>query len=61
MLVSEETELLLISLQRGPIDRLRGRVPVNVAQWAHGHATPYATANRLGRHPLQQMRRLVPA
>jgi hypothetical protein len=61
VLVSEETELLLIPLRRGPIDRLRGRVPVNVAQRAHGHATPYATASRLGRHPLQQMRQLVPA
>jgi len=61
VLVSEETELLLIPLRRGPIDRLRRRVPVNVAQRAHGHATPYATASRLGRHPLRQMRQLVPA
>jgi len=51
----------LIPLRRGLIDRLRGRVPVNVAQRAHGHATPYATASRLGRHPLRQMRQLVPA
>jgi hypothetical protein len=61
VIVGEEIELLLMPLRRGPIDRLRGRVPVNVAHRVHGHATPYATASRLGRHPLQQMRQLVPA
>lgn len=59
VIVGEETELLLMPLRRGPIDRLRGRVPVNVAQRVHGHATPYATPSRLGRHPLQQMRQLA--
>ncbi len=46
VLVSEETELLLIPLRRGPIDRLRGRVPVNVAQRAT--ATPRRTRPRVG-------------
>jgi hypothetical protein len=61
VLVGEEIELLLTPLRRGPLDRLRGRVPVNVAHRVHGHATPYATASRLGRHPVREMRRLAHA
>jgi hypothetical protein len=61
VLVSEEAELLLLPLRRSLIDRLRGHVPVNVAHRAHGHATPYATASRLGRHPVRQMRELAHA
>ncbi len=59
VLVGEEIELLLTPMPRGPFDRLRGRVPVHVAQRVHGHATPYATASRLGRHPVRQMRQLA--
>ncbi len=59
--MGEEIELLLTPLRRGPLDRLRGRVPVNVAHRVHGHATPYATASRLGRHPVRQMRELAHA
>lgn len=59
VLVGEESELLLAPLRRGPLDRLRGRVPVNVSHRVHGHATPYATPTRLGRNPVQQMRRLA--
>jgi len=61
VLVGEEIELLLTPLRRGPIDRLRGRVPVNVSHRIHGHATPYATPSRLGRHPVRQMRQLAHA
>ncbi len=61
VLVGEEIELLLTPLRRSVIDRLRGRVPVNVAHRVHGHATPYATASRLGRHPVRQMRQLAHA
>jgi hypothetical protein len=59
VLVGEEIELLLTPLRRGPIDRLRGRVAVNVASRVHGHVTPYATPSRLGRHPVRQMRELA--
>jgi len=59
VLVGEEIELLLTPLRRGPLDRLRGRVPVNVAHRVHGHATPYATVSRLGRHPMREMRQLA--
>jgi hypothetical protein len=59
VLVSDETELLLIPLPRSLIDRLRGRVGVNVTQRIHGHRAPYATASRLGRHPVRQMRELA--
>ncbi len=61
VLVDEEVELLFTPRRRSPIDRLRGRVPVNVAHRVHGHATPYATPSSLGRHPLQQMHRLAHA
>lgn len=61
VLVSDEIELLLIPLPRSLIDRLRGRVGVNVTHRAHGHAAPYATASRLGRHPVRQMRELAHA
>jgi hypothetical protein len=61
VLVGEESELLLTPLRRGPFDRLRGRVPVNVAHRVHGHATPYAMPSRLGRHPVRQMRQLAHA
>ena len=61
VLVSDEAELLLFPLPRGLIDRLRGRVAVNVAHRTHGHAAPYATASRLGRHPVRQMRELAHA
>jgi len=59
VLVSEEAELLLFPLRRSLIDRLRGHVAVNVAHRSHGHAAPYATASRLGRHPVRQMRELA--
>jgi hypothetical protein len=61
VLVSDEFELLLTPLPRGLIDRLRGRVGVNVTHRAHGHPAPYATASRLGRHPVRQMRELAHA
>lgn len=59
VLVDEDVELLLIPLRRGPIDRLRGRVPVSVSQRSHGYPTRYATRSRLGRRPLAEMRRLA--
>jgi hypothetical protein len=59
VLVSDQTELLLIPLPRSLIDRLRGRV--NVTQRIHGHPAPYATASRLGRQPVRQMRELAHA
>jgi hypothetical protein len=61
VLVGEGDELLLIPLHRSLIDRLRGRVAVNVAHRIHGHPTPYATPSRLGRHPVRQMRELAHA
>lgn len=61
VLVSDETELLLMPLPRSLIDRIRGRVGVNVTHRAHGHAAPYAMASRLGRHPVRQMRELAHA
>jgi len=61
VLVGKEDELLLVPLRRDLIDRLRGRVAVNVAHRVHGHATPYATPSRLGRHPVRQMRELAHA
>jgi hypothetical protein len=61
VLVGEDSELLLVPMRRGLIDRLRGRVPVSVAPRAHGHATSYAAPSRLGRHPVQQMRQLAHA
>ncbi len=61
VLVGEESELVLTPLRRGPLDRLRGHVPVNVSHRVHGHATPYATPSRLGRHPVRQMRQLAHA
>ncbi len=59
VIVSEEVELLLAPLPRSVIDRLRGRVRVNVTHRADGHAAPYAIASRLGRHPVRQMRELA--
>lgn len=59
VLVMEDFELLFMPLRRNVLDRLSGRVPVRVAQRADGHATPYATRSRLGRHPLREMRRLA--
>lgn len=61
VLVGEDSELLLVPMRRGLIDRLRGRVPVSIAPRAHGHATSYAAPSRLGRHPVQQMRQLAHA
>lgn len=61
VLVGKEIELLLTPLPRGPLDKLRGRVRVNVAHRVHGHATPYVTASSFGRHPLRQMRSLAHA
>jgi len=43
------------------LDRLRGRVGVSVTQRIHGRPAPYATASRLGRHPVRQMRELAHA
>jgi hypothetical protein len=59
VLVSEDAELLLLPRPRRLIDRLRGHVVVNVAHRTHGHASPYAIAGRLGRHPVRQMRELA--
>lgn len=61
VLVGEETELLLVPMRRGLVDRLRGRVPVSVAPRANGHASSYAIVRRLGRHPVRQMRELATA
>jgi hypothetical protein len=61
VLVGEETELLLVPLRRGLIDRLRGRVTVNVGHRVHGHATLYVTSSTLGRHPVREMRELAHA
>jgi hypothetical protein len=61
VLVNDDAELLLVPLRRSLVDRLRGHVAVNVAHRAHGHAAPYATASRLGRHPVRQMRELAHA
>jgi hypothetical protein len=61
VLVGEDTELLLVPLRRGVIDRLTGRVPVSVAPRTRGHASSYATLSRLGRHPVRQMRALAHA
>jgi hypothetical protein len=51
VLVGEETELLLVPLRHGLIDRLRGRVPVNVGHRVHGHARPYVTSSTPGAPP----------
>jgi hypothetical protein len=56
VIVGEESELLLVPTRRSLIDRLRGRVAVNVGQRINGHAPTYMTASRLGRHPLREMR-----
>ncbi len=56
VLVGEEVELLLVPTRRSPIDRLRGRVAVNVGQRVDGHAAPYVTASHLGRRPVREMR-----
>ena len=47
--------------RRGLIDRLRGRVTVNVGHRVDGHATPYVTSSTLGRHPVREMRELAHA
>ena len=47
--------------RRGLIDRLRGRITVNVGHRVHGHATPYMTSSTLGRHPVSEMRELAHA
>lgn len=57
VLVGEEIELLLVPLRRGLVDKLRKSVTVNVGHRVHGHATPYVTASRLGRHPVREMRK----
>jgi hypothetical protein len=59
VIVDEETELLLIPLPRGPIDRLRGCVRVRVTHRPHGHIAAYATFSTLGRHPVREMRALA--
>jgi hypothetical protein len=59
ILVNDEIELLLTLVPRSLIDRLRGRVAVNVTHRAHGHAAPYATASRPALHPVRQMRELA--
>jgi hypothetical protein len=61
VVVDEETELLLVPSRRGLIDRLRGRVTVNVGHRVHGHPTPYVTSSTLGRHPVREMRELAHA
>jgi len=61
VLVSEDAELLLAPQPRSLIDRVRGRVEVKVAHRSQGHASPYAIAGRLGRHPVREMRELAHA
>jgi hypothetical protein len=56
VIVGEESDLLLVPTRRNLIDKLRGRVAVNVGQRVNGHAPAYMTASRLGRHPLREMR-----
>jgi hypothetical protein len=56
VLVGEQDELLLVPLRRGLIDKLRGRVTVNIGHRVHGQISPYMTASRLGRHPVREMR-----
>lgn len=56
ILVSDLVEFLLMPKRPSLLDRLRGRVRVTVAYRVHGRPVPYATASRLGRHPVQQMR-----
>jgi hypothetical protein len=41
--------------------RLRGHVAVNVAHRTHAHAATFATASRLGRHPMRELRELAHA
>jgi hypothetical protein len=61
VIVGEESDLLLVPTRRSLIDKLRGRVAVNVGQRVNGHAPTYMTASRLGRHPLREMReRTIP-
>lgn len=58
VVVNEESELVLLPQRRSLIDKLRGRVTVIVGQRVNGHAPPYMTSSRLGRHPLREMREL---
>lgn len=58
VVVNEESELVLLPLRRSPLDKLRGRVAVNVGLRVNGHAPAFMTASRLGRHPLREMREL---
>ncbi len=56
VLVGEQDELLLVPLRRGLVDKLRGRVTVNIGHRVQGQISPYMTASRLGRHPVREMR-----
>ncbi|MGN6372731.1 MAG: hypothetical protein ACTHM1_07035 [Solirubrobacteraceae bacterium] len=56
VVVAEDTELLLVPKRRKLIDRLRGRVAVNIGQRDHGRAWPFVTTSCLGRRPVREMR-----
>lgn len=55
VLVGEQDEILLVPLRRSLVDKLRGRVTVNIGHRVHGRMSPYITASRLGRHPVREM------
>jgi hypothetical protein len=53
--------MLLVPHRLTSINRPRGHVAVNVAHRTRGHAATFATAGRLGRHPMRQLRELAHA
>jgi hypothetical protein len=59
VIVSDQTEMLLVPAPRSLRDRLAGQVRVVVKQRAHGFVGPYATSSTLGHYPVQQMRKLA--
>lgn len=59
LVVGEEVELLLTPRRRGPIDRLRRRMPVDITTHVNGRATTYAVASRLGHRPVLEMLKLA--
>ncbi len=55
VVVGEQDEVLLVPMRRSLVDKLRGRVAVNIGHRVHGQMSPYITASRLGRHPVREM------
>jgi hypothetical protein len=55
VLVDEQDELLLVPLRRGLIDKLRGRVTVNIGHRVGGHTSPFVTASCLGRETVREV------